>query len=83
MSATNPFQIPSCFQESQQQRRRDRFKKSVITAVALLIALLVGLLIQGCVSQHAEETTVTPTPIRVPPQTGTDFGHRSGSRADT
>ena len=71
MSATNPFQIPSCFQESQQQRRRDRFKKSVITAVALLIALLVGLLIQGCVSQHAEETTVTPLDAHSStPQTG-------------
>lgn len=71
MSATNPFQIPSCFQESQQQRRRDRFKKGVITAVALLIALLVGLLIQGCVSQHAEETTVTPLDAHSgAPQTG-------------
>ena len=72
MSATNPFQIPSCFQASQQQRRRDRFKKGVITAVALLIALLVGLLIQGCVSQHAEETTVTPLNANSSaPQTGT------------
>lgn len=54
MSPSNPFQIPSCFQASQQQRRRERFKKGVITAVALLIALLVGLLIQGCVSEHAQ-----------------------------
>jgi LysM repeat protein len=71
MSTTNPFQIPSCFQISQQQRRRERFKKGVITAVALLIALLVGLLIQGCVSQHAEETTVTPLGANSSaPQTG-------------
>lgn len=57
MNPSNPFQIPSCFQVSEQQRRRERFKKGVITAVALLIALLVGLLIQGCVSEHSQAGT--------------------------
>jgi nucleoid-associated protein YgaU len=54
MNATNPFQIPSCFQNDSDRRRRERFKKTFIAVVAGSILLLVGLLIEGCVSEHAK-----------------------------
>ena len=53
MNASNPFQIPSCLQASLQQRRRERFKKGVITVVAGTTVLLAVLLILGCNSEHA------------------------------
>jgi LysM repeat protein len=53
MNAANPFQIPACFQISLQQRRRERFKKSVIAVVAGTTVLLAVLLILGCNSEHA------------------------------
>ena len=53
MNASNPFQIPSCFQISLQQRRRERFKKSVIAVAAGTTVLLAVLLILGCNSEHA------------------------------
>jgi len=53
MNAANPFQIPSCFQVSLQQRRRERFKKSVIAVVAGTTVLLAVLLILGCNNEHA------------------------------
>ncbi|HSY74630.1 MAG TPA: hypothetical protein VK810_04100, partial [Dongiaceae bacterium] len=49
----NPFQIPACFQDMQ-RRRRERFKKAVLVVVAGIVMLLVGLLIAGCVSEHAK-----------------------------
>jgi LysM repeat protein len=52
MNASNPFQIPSCLQASYLQRRRERFKKSVIIGVGIVVALLTGLLILGCKSEH-------------------------------
>jgi nucleoid-associated protein YgaU len=54
MNATNPFQIPSCFQNDSDRRRRERFKRTFIAVVAGSILLLVGLLIEGCVTEHAK-----------------------------
>jgi hypothetical protein len=59
MSASNPFQIPSCFQVDSERRRRERFKKTVLAVVSGIAMLLVGLLIEGCVSEHAK-TAVPP-----------------------
>jgi LysM repeat protein len=74
MSAQNPFQIPDCFKLDIEQRRRERFKKTVVTAVAVSAAIVVGLLIEGCVSEKsqtragvnaAENTVQTPGEIVV------------------
>ena len=55
MKTLNPFQIPSCLQRADlQQRRRERFKKIVVASVAAFVALLVLLLIEGCVTEHAK-----------------------------
>jgi len=43
-----------------EQRRRERFKKGFIAGVAVVVILLVGLLIEGCMSEKA--TTPTPAP---------------------
>ena len=40
-----------------QRRRRERFKKAVLVVVAGIVMLLVGLLIEGCVSEHAKAAT--------------------------
>jgi len=53
MNSANPFQIPTCFQNVDEQRKRERFKKGVIAAIAAIVLLLVGLLIQGCKSERA------------------------------
>ena len=68
MSATNPFQIPSCFQIDHERRRRERFKKTFIAVVATGTVLLIGLLIEGCMSQHAKasSTTVAAADLNVP-----------------
>jgi LysM repeat protein len=60
MSAQNPFQIPSCFKLDIEQRRRERFKKTVVAAVIVSVAVVVGLLIEGCVSEKT--AAVTPLP---------------------
>jgi LysM repeat protein len=65
MSAQNPFQIPSCFKLDIEQRRRERFKKTVVTSVIVSIAVVVGLLIEGCVSERSE---VTPLPAQTAAQ---------------
>lgn len=64
MSASNPFQIPSCFQQQAnlERRRRERFKKGVVAAVAAVAALLVIMLIQGCMSEHARTATAPAAP---------------------
>lgn len=54
MNATNPFQVPSCFQNDYDRRRRERFKRTFVAVVAASILLLVGLLIEGCVTEHAK-----------------------------
>jgi hypothetical protein len=62
MNSSNPFQIPSCFQVDPQRRRRERFKKIVFAIVAGIVLLLVGLLIEGCVSEHAKAVTPPASP---------------------
>lgn len=57
MSAQNPFQVPSCFKLDIEQRRRERFKKTVVAAVIVSVALVVGLLIEGCVSEKSASVT--------------------------
>lgn len=61
MNTSNPFQIPACLQRADiQQRRRNRFKKIVVATMAAFVTLLVVLLIEGCVSEHAKTSTATP-----------------------
>jgi LysM repeat protein len=57
MSTLNPFQVPSCLQRDLQQRRQKRFQKIVIASVATAAALMVALLIAGCMSDHAKVST--------------------------
>jgi LysM repeat protein len=60
MNTSNPFQVPTCFQRADcQQRRRERFRRWVVVAVVGFVALLVVMLIEGCVSEHAK-TSSTP-----------------------
>jgi len=68
MNATNPFQVPSCFQIDHDRRRRERFKRTFIAVVAAGILLLVGLLIEGCRSEQARVagTTGTATNLQQP-----------------
>jgi uncharacterized membrane protein SpoIIM required for sporulation len=61
MGAPNPFQIQSSLQIGIEQHRRERFKKTVLAIVVGIAMLLVGLLIEGCVSEHAA-TAATPAP---------------------
>ena len=60
MNSANPFQIPTCFQNVDEQRKRERFKKGVIAIIAAVVLLLVGLLIQGCKSERSASTTPSP-----------------------
>jgi len=61
MNASNPFQIPVCLQRADsQQRRRERFKRGFIAVVAAIVVLLVGLLIEGCMTEKS--TAPAPTP---------------------
>jgi LysM repeat protein len=62
MNAANPFQIPVCLQRADsQQRRRERFKRGFIAALAATVVLLVGLLIEGCMSEQSANTApITP-----------------------
>jgi LysM repeat protein len=61
MNTSNPFQVPVCLQRADsQQRRRERFKRGFIAAVAATVVLLVGLLIEGCMTEKS--TAAAPTP---------------------
>ena len=60
MSAQNPFQIPSCFKLDIEQRRRERFKKTVVTTVIVSAAVVIGLLIEGCVSERSQSAATPP-----------------------
>ena len=59
MNATNPFQVPACFQNSHEFRRRERFKRTFVAVVSAGTLLLVGLLIEGCMSEHAKIAKAT------------------------
>ena len=60
MNSSNPFQIPVCLQRADsQQRRRERFKRGFIAALAAFVVLLVGALIEGCMSEQAVNATPT------------------------
>jgi len=59
MNSANPFQIPTCFQNVDEQRKRERFKKGVIAVIAAVVLLLVGLLIQGCKSERSASATTS------------------------
>lgn len=61
MNATNPFQIPTAYQIELENRRRNRVKKTVMIAIGATTALLVGLLIEGCVSEHSK-SAAAPSP---------------------
>jgi hypothetical protein len=55
MKTPNPFQIPACLQRADQRRRRqERFKHGVVGVVVAMAALLMILLIQGCVNERAQ-----------------------------
>ena len=58
MNASNPFQIPSCLHASLLQRKRERFKQSVLVVVAGTTLLLAVLLILGCNSEHSLAASV-------------------------
>jgi nucleoid-associated protein YgaU len=59
MIAANPVQPPCWSQLNREKRRRERFKKTLIVAVAAGVLLLVGLLILGGKSER--EAMATPT----------------------
>ena len=69
MSVSNPFQIPSCLQASLQQQRRERFKKTVLLGVGATVALLTGLLILGCKSEHAKAASTQSATLEAPAET--------------
>ncbi|HEX3625284.1 MAG TPA: LysM peptidoglycan-binding domain-containing protein [Verrucomicrobiae bacterium] len=74
MSAQNPFQIPTCFKLDIEQRRRERFKKTVVTAVIVSVAVVIGLLIEGCVSEKSqanEDPNQATATIQTPAQPAT------------
>jgi LysM repeat protein len=67
MNTSNPFQIPECLQRADsEQRRRERFKKGFIAVVAAVVVLLVGLLIEGCMSEKTAATTPAPKVAELP-----------------
>jgi LysM repeat protein len=66
MSATNPFRVPSCFQVDHERRRRERFKRTFIAVVAAGILALMGLLIEGCVTEHAKAAVSTGAAAGLP-----------------
>ena len=76
MNTSNPFQIPVCLQRADsQQRKRERFKRGFIAVVAAIVVLLVGLLIEGCMTEKS--TAAAPTPgqkitVQPAPQVNTD-----------
>jgi LysM repeat protein len=70
VNTSNPFQIPSCLQRADvQQRRRERLKKVVVASVAAVVALLIGLLIEGCVSEHSKAPAANSSVLVKPPAT--------------
>jgi LysM repeat protein len=68
MNATNPFQVPSCLQRAHlQERRQNRFKRIVVGSVVATTALLVFLLVEGCMSEHAKSAAAAKDPVAATP----------------
>jgi len=65
VNATNPFQLPAWSDINREQRRRARFKKTVISIIAAIVLLLIGLLIEGCRSEREAMATPAPAPDQV------------------
>jgi LysM repeat protein len=64
MKTANPFQIPSCLQRADlRQRRQERFKKTVGITVSAVAALLVVLLIEGCMTEQAKSSGTSKTSV--------------------
>ena len=66
MNSTNPFQVHSWAEINREQRRRERFKKTVIAAVAAAVLILIGLLIEGCKIERAAMSSPATPVTRVP-----------------
>ena len=65
MNTSNPFKVPTCFQRADlQQLRKERFRKGVVAAVASVAALLVIMLVQGCMSEQAKTSSNTTVPLK-------------------
>jgi len=60
VNTTNPFQLPAWSEINREQRRRARFKRTVISIIAAIVLLLIGLLIEGCKSERAALATPAP-----------------------
>jgi LysM repeat protein len=71
VNTTNPFQLPAWSDINREQRRRARFKKTVISIIAAIVLLLIGLLIEGCRSEREAITTPMPAPDQVQAATTT------------
>jgi hypothetical protein len=66
MNASNPFQVPAWAAINREQRRRERFKRTVIAIIVVTALLLVGLLIEGCKSERASMSTPAAPTSNVP-----------------
>jgi len=91
VNATNPFQLPAWSEINREQRRRARFKKTVISIIAAIVLLLIGLLIEGCRTEREALATPTTSPslaqtVSATPQTtiasGADPEPAAGSPAE-
>ena len=60
MNASNPFQVPACFQRTDVQRRQRKIKQMVIAIIACVGLMLIGLLIEGCQSERTSAKAVFP-----------------------
>ena len=67
MNTSNPFQIPVCLQRADsEQRRRERFKRGFIAIIAAIVVLLIGLLIEGCMTEKTANLAPAPKVTDLP-----------------
>ena len=58
VNVSNPFQIPPCLQRADLQlRRQKRFQRIVVFSVAAVAAILVVMLIEGCMVEHSKASS--------------------------
>ncbi|HEV2694528.1 MAG TPA: LysM peptidoglycan-binding domain-containing protein [Verrucomicrobiae bacterium] len=70
MNTTNPFQVPTCLQRAHsQQRRQSRIKAVVFSSVAVTTTLLIFLLVEGCMSEHAKSAVAAQNFAALTPET--------------